>query len=494
MGLPGPDGPERRELRLDVLRSGLDRRREIALRRLVVCGVPYGEESGVAGVGDAAALTTRWAVAWTPSTAAMLDVAGLHGVTLDQAAAGMLRQERADELRRGGPSAAEVLDGLARAAESALRPLAVERLAETAELVPATGSLPELLAGMALLDRIRSGHVPGLDPGWERSAVGAAYEELASAGVRALDGLAGSTDPADARALVSLAGQAAEVGGGLRLADALARLETEATPLIRGAAGAARVLLGQRDPGGFGTRLASRADGATSPELLTRLADFLRGALLAAGPLLETGRALDPLLERVESFSDRAFLDRLPALRAGFDTLAPAARSRLLSVVEDRTGTAAGTLTGPVRDPAALALLAAADLAGREALVARGLGGRPAPNRAPDDHRGGALAGASAASAPGAPTRTTPVSSAFAPDLPEPASPALDAPGAGGSAASGAGAEPTVAAGPGTARVRGDEAADLVPGTADSVPVPGLGPVQGRGPVQGHGPGVDHGP
>ncbi|WP_442812423.1 DUF5682 family protein [Streptomyces sp. NBC_01210] len=375
--LPVPDAPERRELRLDMLRSELDRRREITLRRLAVCRVPYGEESAVAGVGDAAALTTRWAVAWSPSTAAMLDVAGLHGVTIEQAAAGVLRQRRADERRQGGPTAAEVVDGLAEAARCGLPDLAAERLAESAELLPATGALPELLAGMALLDRIRSGHLPGLDAGWERDAVDAAYEELAAAGVRALDGLAGSTAPDDARALVALACRAAGVGGGLRLADALARLDSGATPLMRGAAGAARVLQGQRDPGEFGERLASRADGATSPELRAGLAEFLRGTLLAAGPLLETGKALDPLLERVESLPDREFLNRLPALRAGFDTLAPAARSRLLSVVEDRTGTAAGTLQGPVTDPATLALLATADLAGREALAARGLTREP---------------------------------------------------------------------------------------------------------------------
>ncbi|MFI1399919.1 DUF5682 family protein [Streptomyces sp. NPDC020681] len=400
--LPGPDASERRELRLDMLRSDLDRRREICLRRLSVCRVPYGEESEVAGVGEAAALTTRWSVAWSPSTAAMLDVAGLHGVTLEQAAAGVLRQRRADELRRGGPTAAEVLDGLAEAARCGLPELAAERLTETAELLPATGTLPELLAGTALLDRIRSGHLPGLDEKWERAAIDAAYEELAAAGVRALDGLAGSTSADDARALVALADRAAGIGGGLRLADALARLDADATPLMRGAAGAARVLLGQRDAGEFGTRLASLADAATSPELRAHLADFLRGTLVAAGPLLETGRALDPLLERVESLPDRAFLDRLPALRAGFDTLPPGARSRLLSVVEDRTGTSAGTLTGPVSDPRALALLAAADLAGREALAAKGL--RPAESAgdtcdaATGDHSPGAGTGAGTAS------------------------------------------------------------------------------------------------
>ncbi|MEW1719827.1 DUF5682 family protein [Streptomyces sp. NPDC093109] len=372
LSLPGPAAPGRRELRLDAHRGELDRRRELCLRRLAACRVPYGEESGVAGVGDAAPLTTRWAVAWSPSTAAMLDVAGVHGVTLDQAAAGALRLRWAAERRSGGPTSAETLDGLADAARCGLPVLAAERLAETAALLPASGTLPELLAGLALLDRVRSGHLPGLPPGWERAALDAAYEELATAGVRALDGLAGSTDPDDARALVSLADRAAALGGGLRLDAALKRLDEEGTALVRGAAGAARVLLGRRDAAEFGTRLASRVDGATDPARRTELAGFLSGALLAAGPLLETGPALDPLLERIEALPDRAFLDRLPGLRAGFDTLSPAARARLLAMVEDRTGHAAGVLPAALAAPADLALLAAADLAGREALAARG--------------------------------------------------------------------------------------------------------------------------
>ncbi|MFJ5685272.1 DUF5682 family protein [Streptomyces sp. NPDC093099] len=398
LSLPTPAAPGRRELRLDAHRGDLDRRRELCLRRLAVCRVPYGEEGEVAGVGDAAPLTTRWAVAWSPSTAAMLDVAGVHGVTLEQAAAGMLRGRRAAERERGGPTAAEVLSGLEDAARCGLPALAAERLSEAAGLLPASGTLPELLAGLALLDRIGSGHLPGLPAGWERDALGAAYEELATAGIRALDGLAGSTDPADARALVSLADRAAAPGG-FRLDAALKHLDAGATPLIRGAAGAARVLLGLREAAEFGTRLASRVDSATTPELRTDLAGFLRGTLLAAGPLLETGRALDPLLERIEALPDRGFLDRLPSLRAGFDTLSPVARSRLLATVEDRTGLAAGALPGALSDLAALALLAAADLAGREALAARGLDAA-APADAPDAARARDVAHAAEA-APG---------------------------------------------------------------------------------------------
>ncbi|MYS64422.1 hypothetical protein GTW66_10115, partial [Streptomyces sp. SID5473] len=79
--LPGPDEPAPRELRLDPLRSALDNRREILLRRLEVCGVGYGEPVAVAGTGDAAALSSRWRLSWAPAVPVRLDLAGVRGVT-----------------------------------------------------------------------------------------------------------------------------------------------------------------------------------------------------------------------------------------------------------------------------------------------------------------------------------------------------------------------------------------------------------------------------
>ena len=60
---------------------------------------------------------------------------------------------------------------------------------------------------------------------------------------------------------------------------------------------------------------------------LFALAARLTGLLTAAGQLLEAAPpALEPLLARVSELVDQDFLDRLPALRGGFDTLSPAAR------------------------------------------------------------------------------------------------------------------------------------------------------------------------
>ncbi|WP_162832984.1 DUF5682 family protein [Streptomyces sp. CB09001] len=357
-----------RDLRLDPLRSDLDRARDLLLRRLTVCGVPYAEARDAVGAGSAETLTTRWELCWTPATAAMLSAVGVHGVTPAQAAEGVLRERWRTERDEGGPTAAQTLDGLRQAAECGLPDLADARLTETAEVLPGAAALPELLTGLGLLDRLRAGHVPGLGADGDRALRASAVAELlTAAAVRQVDGLSGAEDPADAHALLELAHRA-DVLGGVRLADALARLAREGSPLMRGAAGAVRVLLGHEDADVLGERVASWVDGARDGASRSALAVRLAGLLTAAGPLLESAApALEPLLDRVSQLADREFLDRLPALRGGFDTLSPAARDRLLSVVEERVGVDRPADTGGV-DPTALALWTRADLMARAAL------------------------------------------------------------------------------------------------------------------------------
>ncbi|MFD5323557.1 DUF5682 family protein [Streptomyces sp. NPDC127092] len=386
LGLPGPDSGGARDLRLDPLRSRLDRRRELLLRRLTVCAVPYAQAKEVVGAGGAEALTSRWEIRWTPATAAMLTAAGVRGVTPAQAAEGVLRERRRAEQDEGGPTAAQVLHGLRQAAECGLPELADERLGELADTAAQAGTLPELLAGLALVDQLRAGHIAGLDADEERAGRAAAVAELlTAAAVRQVDGLTGSQDPADAHALLELAHRA-DVPGGIRLTDALARLAADGSPLMRGAAGAVRVLLGHEAPAVFGGRVASWVDSATGPAARSALTDRLTGVLTAAGPLLEAApSALEPLLDRVASLPDRAFLDRLPALRAGFDTLSPAARDRLLTVVEERLGATHLDDTGGV-DPGALAAWTRADLAARATLQTLGLLPAPAGHTSPQPH------------------------------------------------------------------------------------------------------------
>ncbi|WP_432148604.1 DUF5682 family protein [Streptomyces sp. bgisy029] len=387
LSLPGPaDTYEKtpRDLRLDPARSGLDGRRELLLRRLTVCGIPYAQEQEVTGAAGSEGLTTRWQVRWTPATAAMLTAAGARGVTPAQAAEGVLRGRHATERAEGGPTAAQVVRGLTEAVECGLPALADERLTELAAVLPASGTLPELLAGLDLLDRVAAGHLPGLgaphDPARPKvsnsvaplsTRIAYAAELLTSAAVRQVDGLTGSEEPKDARALLELAQRADRVGG-IRLADALARLAADGTPLIAAAAGAVRVLTGHEQADTFGVRVASWVDAAVDSHSRAALTARLTGVLTAAGPLLTVGvAALDPLLHRVVEVDDTAFLSRLPALRGGFDTLSPAARDRLLDTVEERLGERVD-LAG-ADDPAELARRTVADLAARDLLTALGL-------------------------------------------------------------------------------------------------------------------------
>ncbi|WYB33208.1 DUF5682 family protein [Streptomyces sp. SM1P] len=393
LALPGPqDAHEKapRDLRLDPARSALDRRRELLLRRLTVCGIPYAQEQEVTGAAGAEGLTTRWRVRWTPATAAMLTAAGARGVTPAQAAEGVLRQRHAAERAEGGPTAAQVVRGLAESAACGLPAPADERLTELAAVLPASGTLPELLAGLDLLDRIDAGHLPGLtEPDGSAAPLDAAdttraartahaAELLTAAAVRQVEGLTGSEKPEDARALLELA-QRADRLGGIRLTDALARLAADGAPLIAAAAGAVRVLTGHEEAEAFGERVASWVDGAVDSTSRATLTARLSGVLTVAGPLLTVGvGALDPLLDRVVELDDSAFLARLPALRGGFDTLSPAARDRLLGTVEERLGERVDDLDAD--DPAELARRTAADLAARELLTVLGLPVPPSPD------------------------------------------------------------------------------------------------------------------
>ncbi|GAA0262497.1 vWA domain-containing protein [Cryptosporangium japonicum] len=369
--LPGA-GETGRDVRLDPLRSDLDRRREVTLRRLDVCRVPYASETEVTGVGGGDGLTTRWQVGWTPSTEAALDVAGIQGVTLAQAAEGALRLRQRRHVDAGGPTAGEAVALLASAAECGLVRAAAEHLTVLAAIAPAAGTLPELLSALAALDRMRLGHVPGLPAAAlpQLGDVTAVAADIEAAAVRQLDGLAGSTDVADAHALAALA-QRNDFG--LRLVDALKRLSADGAPLIAAAAGATQVLLGVEPPEWLGRRVASWLDGATDPGRRRALQGRLTGLLAASGPLLETGGAVfEGLFDRVESFADQEFLVRLPALRGGFAVLSPAARDRLLTTVADRLGDPHADV-GAVADPQALLHHLLADRSAREALLRLGL-------------------------------------------------------------------------------------------------------------------------
>lgn len=377
--LPNPADPESREVRLDPLRSPLDGRREVLLQRLQVCGAGYGEPIEVAGTGDGTAVTTRWRLAWTPAVPVRLDLAGIRGVTAAQAAAGTLRERFRRQAEEGGATCADVLGGLKAAAACDLPELVRARLDDAALTLPGQATLPELLEGLDVMEALVKGHLPGTGEA-ERGQAAALVETLVEAAVRTLPGLAGSDDPADAAALISLVGRVGEQRLGVRLHASLDTLARGGSPLMQGAIAAARVLLDLDDAEAVGTRVGGWVDAATDADGRGRLVRHLTGLLTAAGPLLESAPgALNPLLDRVDTLADKDFLDRLPALRGGFDSMSPAARGRLLGTVSERLGDRPDLTLAD--DPALLALWATADVEAFEAVRALGLALPEAPER-----------------------------------------------------------------------------------------------------------------
>ncbi|MFF0644806.1 DUF5682 family protein [Streptomyces tendae] len=381
--LPGPADPGSRDLRLAPLRSDLDARREILFQRLRECGVGYAEPVEVTAAGEGGALTSRWRAAWTPAVAARLDLVGVRGVTAAQAADGTLRENHRRAAESGRVTPARIVALLGAAARCALAGLLLDGLTEAERVLPGAAGLPELLDALDLLESLRRRHLPGTT---ERVRVRAARlaDLLSEAAVRLLPGLAGSDEIRDAVAVVTLAVRCAEDRLGLRLAGELYALSRTGSPLLQGAAQAARVLLDLDGSDALGARLAGWVDTATGPDGRHRLERRLTGVLVAAGPLIESAStALGSLFERVESLSDRGFLDRLYALRGGFRALTPEGRTRVLAVVSDRLGDRPDLrLPAP---PELVGRWAAADDEGYALLRDLGLAGlvrAPAPGRA----------------------------------------------------------------------------------------------------------------
>jgi len=367
--LPGPADADPLDIRLDPLRSELDRKRHVALQRLRACGVPYASPIST----DPDNLTGRWVLRWSPATSAVLELSGYRGVTLAQAAEGTLRARLVQAEASGGAGPRLRLATLRGAAECGLPALVHERLDDLERSLPGLASLGELVEALEDCDRIGRGHVPGYSPTPAAAEALRAriVPTLVGAAVAGIEGLAGSDSLDDARSLLALAQRVARaeadvfVPGDMRLRHSLETLERDGAALMQGAAGAVRVLLGHLDADAFGSRIAAWIDAADQSGLARRLA----GALAMAAPLLEAAPSITgPLIQRVAALPDADFLKRLPALREGFDVLSPAARQRFLDSL--RPSLSSGFDVRLEQPAALLAGWAATDVAARGEVLA----------------------------------------------------------------------------------------------------------------------------
>lgn len=385
IGLPVTT-PEPVDVRLDPLRSKLDRRRHVALCRLRACGIPYATEQAVVAAGGVEGLTSTWRIAATPATDAMIELAGTRGVTLRQAATGALRAERARLVEAGTETPASLTQLAQSAAEIGAGDLVGELLSELVGPRLAEATLAQLVALLALLDRLEAGHVVAL-PLHSDSAVAGEIEVFPSfaadrtavlaTAVASVLGLAGSDSLDDARALAELVRvldrpEHATLGDS-RLRWSIDQLVETGTPTIAGAASVVQVLVGTCAAEQLSESIGAWLDGAVDVDTRRSLAARLRGALSIAGPLFESAPVfLESLVARVEQLPDAELLARVAALREGFETLAAASRRRLLVVLAERLGAAdprgGGLDVTTVISAELMAIAAAADLVGRAAI------------------------------------------------------------------------------------------------------------------------------
>ncbi|MBS2034179.1 VWA domain-containing protein [bacterium] len=331
-------------VRLDPLRSPLDRSRQVFLRRLQLLGIPYASQRDS---GDT--LTQVWSFQWTTSSEAALELAGYRGPSLSQACRGALRGQE------------DLLLGLSQSAECGLGQQVDEFLARLMVEYPQSARLDQLVGGLGLLERIANGQLPGLpaqacgSPELPVSAYQLPAEVdrqvLLAAAVRALEGLAGSRQLSDVLALRELLQLE---GGGLRLRWALRNMSREGSPLMQGAAAMALSLLQES-----GYRVPDFVAGPPGRELAERL----KGALAVGVAWIEARPEWrQELLQAVADLEDEPFWRRLASLREGFEVLSQAARARFLETL------ALNRLDLPLA-PDHLVALALADRAGLEALA-----------------------------------------------------------------------------------------------------------------------------
>jgi hypothetical protein len=391
--LPGPEDAdeEPRDLRLDPLRSRLDRGRAVLFRRLNFVGVHYAKRTDTEAIGNRENLTEAWQVQWTGATTARLEAAGMHGVTLMQASEAAVRRLRHSE---AGPDDDQpdqqhpvtTLTRLSAAAECGLATTVRSLLVQLDGPFLRTASAANLIEAASVMQRIAAGHMAGLPlrdedaapPEVERFEVPRELlntQLLLEAALRGFDGLRGSDEPADVVALVELTAmiRGDETSPLLpALKSHLDRLRRDGSPRMQGAGWGALAMLEPIAPD-LHAAVAGWYDAASTTEGRGHLRSRLQGLMVPLLPLVSSDPDwLSGLEQRLSSSGDDEFLARLPALRGGFHLLTPADRARLLNdrLAVLQPGGPASIGARHIDDPESLARATAADRAGRAAVAA----------------------------------------------------------------------------------------------------------------------------
>ncbi len=355
--LPGPDeiDQDAKDFRLDPLRSKLDRARAVVLRRLNLIGVQHAQRFDTESVGHRDNLTEAWRVQWTHATSATVEAAGMRGVTLMQASEAAVARIRHtdsdDDVDTQQLHPATLLMRLGAAAECGLPELTKRILQRVDGDFVQSASTAQLVEAASWIQRIAAGHIPGLPIRDEDAAVpdvGVFSNSerlnplpLVEAAVRQLEGLRGSDQASDVITIVELASMirsddpassANELGSLLpSLRWWLTRTRRNGSSRMQGAAWGTLAMLAVVDIDRLSRVQSGWYDAASGGEGRKNLRDRIAGMIVPLLPLVSADPAwLSGLEERLASSPDDHFLSRLPALRAGFQSLAPNDRARLL--------------------------------------------------------------------------------------------------------------------------------------------------------------------
>lgn len=403
-------GDDAKDLRLDPMRSKLDRARAVTLRRMNLARIQYAERVDEGSVGDRENLTEVWRVRWSHSTSAMVEAAGVRGVRLVQVAEAAIRevqghgQEREDAIDGEHPSS--TILKLKWAAECGLGRMVMVQLQRLHSTFLLSATTRELTEAANLVQRIQLGHIPGLprEPAEAANpdvqAFNAPSELLsaypfAEAALRGFAGLEGSEEIEDAVTLADLSmmiasatSEGADPAGSddfsslrVPLRSRLERLQSEGSSLMHGVAVGALVNLGEWGTKRLASQLRGWYDNASQGTTRKLLRERLRGLLVSLLPQMAADAGLlQGLSQALEHSDDQTFLSRLPSLRGGFQSVPTADRSRLLQDlialceplgpgVTNADPSARRIAVDPNQDPELWARHLAADQAGRAAIA-----------------------------------------------------------------------------------------------------------------------------
>ncbi|MDO4761289.1 MAG: DUF5682 family protein [Corynebacterium sp.] len=318
--LPADISAPTKTFRLDPFSGPTALKRHVLLNQLKALKIPYVVEKTVGYNRGFKSQGYKVSCTWSPSAETAVNLAAAHGVTLAQAVT-----HRIFVQLQGMDLTLEKIVGALETAIGCGLDLVVRHI------VGALGTswLQQLSLHHAVtVAETLSGVVSSTDAGAlmleesTKEQCVALSQELVPIIIASIEGIAGSSDPNDARALGQLMSFGGEYEGALSYA--LRRMKTKGSDLMQGAAYA---LAPEKNTSAM---VGSWVDRASKPKLI--------GFFAALGSAWPESPLLEEFIHNIETLPDATFVAHLPNYRAVFDHTSPVDREAFLDRLEERLG------------------------------------------------------------------------------------------------------------------------------------------------------------